>query len=231
MESFSTVGKQVAITGIAGGCVGFVYASCVGKRILPTMLYMCSNWTVPAVPLFTIRQSILEYRQWNSEENGFKAKDRNDMIASVVSGTFLGFGAGYLWGGPWAILPAGIVHAFLGATTQLFFTKFRYWRLEKSLEYAEPAAVSKRWNVDVFRADATPYDRREDNTFDPAKYLFNGIRNLFFGLFGEEPPSCIRYAADIDYRKKLNLKIGILKQQIYDLQVELHEKGIDFEPK
>jgi hypothetical protein len=90
--------------------------------------------------------------------------------------------------------------------------------------------TKRRWNEDAFRDGASPYDPREEVTFDPAKYLFDGIKNNFFGAFFDSPPSYFLYATDVEYRQKLNLKIAVLREQIEELQKELRRKGIDYRP-
>ncbi len=136
-------------------------------------------------------------------------------------------------GGPWAILPAVIVHFILSGTGQSFVTKLDHWRIQKAIEYLNEKEIpekQKRWNHEPFRMNATPHDPREETTFDPAKYLFDMIKSSFFGMFFDEPPSCFKYAADVEYRKKLNMKLLILTQQIEELQQELEKKGIDYRP-
>jgi hypothetical protein len=87
-------------SGISGACVGLVYAACTGRAKSSTSFYMASNWTIAAIPFFTVRQSIFSYLQHSrgQEKRTLYQKDKDALVSSVLSGTTLGFGAGYFWG-------------------------------------------------------------------------------------------------------------------------------------
>lgn len=67
----------------------------------------------------------------------FRERSKTDLFASILSGTILGCGIGFIWRGPFAIVPVGIVHGFGAGVGQSIYTLFDNWRIKKAIARLE----------------------------------------------------------------------------------------------
>jgi hypothetical protein len=130
--------------------------------------------------------------------------------------------------GPWAMLPVGFVHLCLAGIGQSIVSGIRNWRITVALDRKPIQETNQKWNANAFQKDSTSLYHREETKLDPAKYLIDSLRSFLWNALFPDPPSYIRHATDIEYRKKLQLKLSILNQQIYELQNECKSKNIEF---
>ena len=98
---------------------------------------------------------------------------------------------------------------------------------------------TRNWRTQYFEADPN-----DTSLIDPIKTLFDNIGS-FIGWWGVSSTSSektstrsstgdkdwewVRYATDVEYRKKLSYKVVLLKEQITQLRKELRERGIEYQ--
>jgi hypothetical protein len=95
-------------------------------------------------------------------------RDYDEMIASSLSGSVVGGGVGYIWRGPFAIVPGMMTYALLGGMGQAVYTRLRHWRQE--------AALNKRGYESVTYRDILA-GKVENNwgQIDPFQMLFSWV--------------------------------------------------------
>lgn len=102
---------------------------------------------------------------------------------------------------------------------------------DQSAEYPQQP---RNWRTQYFEADPN-----DTSLIDPIKTLFDNIGSFigWWGSSSDETRSSsggndwewVRYATDVEYRKKLSYKVVLLKEQITQLRKELKEKGIEYQ--
>ncbi|KAJ3333505.1 hypothetical protein HDU76_007271 [Blyttiomyces sp. JEL0837] len=226
----------------AGATVGALLAKFRGQSSVAWAFSMGSNWLLLSVPFFTVREGIMFYRHERNRitgRNNLVMRDKDEFIATTISGTLMGGFLGQVWRGPRGI-PAGMLtYGFLASAGQVSFTLFRRLRQDAALRNRavveqEKLAMSTStmdetgtkksslpsWYTDPFRSDggAPPVE----STLDPIQDAFLWLRGKLFGK--EEVPSWaspLANAFDLDYRIKLNNKVTSLEIQVEDLKLEL----------
>jgi hypothetical protein len=192
---------------------------------------MGANYLTISLPFFTTRAALLAIPY----ENKLKNKDRDQMLASVVSGATIGASLSYYTRGTYAIIPGLITYGLIASVGQFIYTYFRHQRLNKALHLhnskltpSDPItipppspSVREIWQSYKFLSneDFTVQDR----DLDPLKDFFNysvAKINSWFGDSEDIPDwaSPLVNALDIDYRKKLNVRINILNGQVSELE-------------
>ncbi|KAJ3276002.1 hypothetical protein HDV01_006172 [Terramyces sp. JEL0728] len=199
--------KYTGTAGILGAVSGGIYGALRDAPIRTTSFYMFTNWTLVTLPFFAIRETTL---------------DRDELLASTISGSICGSAIGYLWRRSPAIIPGAIIYSLVAASGQSVFIGIRNWRiniaLQREKQPLEPITdpFSKyKGGVFINTGEIEPTE------FDPARKVFSFVQLLF-----PESLSFLRYAVDLDYRKKLNFKIEVLSQQIEDLNGEIKQKSV-----
>ena len=201
--SFQQVATQITVSTTIGCMGGILYAELYNMNKPATMFTTGSKWLAISVPFFTARELL------------FKLTD-SKIITSTCSGLIIGGGIGMVRGGPRAVVPVSVLHGFGAMSIQCVFNLVDKFRIHTAIRKMQPAAEKNLIKI-------------ESAGNDPVKVLFNTTRDLILGLFGiTNVPDCVKYATDIDYRKKQLLKLGILRTQIMDLKKELDELNIEY---
>ena len=201
--SFQQVATQITVSTTIGCMGGLLYAELYNMNKPATMFTTGSKWLAISVPFFTTREML------------FKLTD-SKIITSTCSGLLIGGGIGMVRGGPRAVVPISVLHGFGAMSIQCLFNLVDKFRIHTALRKMQPAVEKNQIKI-------------ESVGNDPVKLLFNTTRDLILGLFGiTNVPDCVKYATDIDYRKKQLLKLGILRTQIMDLKKELDELNIEY---
>lgn len=190
---------------------------------------MASTWSIAAIPFFSMRQLILYSKP---APQSLHQSDKDNMIASAISGAFLGLGTGYYWsrGNKYALIPAACVQSILAIIGQTVVTSITHKRIDiavKKLENTQELDKSTNWKKNLTRvSNGKDLPDRSQSDIDPMKYLIESFKDVFIGTFFPDSPSYVIHATDLEYRRKLNLKIALLTDQIHDLKEELHSKQI-----
>jgi hypothetical protein len=192
---------------------------------------MASTWTLAAIPFFSIRQLILYSKPI---PQSLHQSDKNNMTASAISGAFLGIGTGYYWsrGNKYALIPAACVQSVLAIIAQTVATSITHKRIAiaiKKLENPQEPDNKVHWKNNLTRLpNGKDLPDRSQSDMDPMKHLIESFRNVFINTFFPDSPSYVIHATDLEYRRKLNLKIAILSDQIQELKEELESKQIKY---
>jgi hypothetical protein len=129
-------------------------------------------------------------------------------------------------------LPGALVQGTIAFAGQAILTSFKHWRIKTAIHRLEnPRSDEKlaRWNSELVRKENGSFlPDRTPSGFDPMKDLMEGFRDIFINLFFPDAPSYVVNATNLEYRRKLSLKILILEDQINTLKEELKQNGIDF---
>jgi hypothetical protein len=137
-------------------------------------------------------------------------------------------------GGRIAIIPIALFHGFGAFVGQSIVNRFRHWRISKAVsllenpqcELADEHSVKFRDKLEISKVGIPS---RSGIEYDPFKYIFELFRDYTLDYFYPGgAPSYVRLCTDIEYRKKLLLKIGILNTQIEDLKKELDQRNIEY---
>ncbi|KAJ3194911.1 hypothetical protein HK101_001583 [Irineochytrium annulatum] len=178
----------------------------------------------------------MHYRHYVNNKRGVPnllMRDKDELIASAISGTLVGGS----FGGSAGIPAYALVYGVGCAAAQWSYTLLRHWRLRAAMQQRDdelnkrprPQTMMEWWrSVDRFgHVDKQP----QGYTYDPVGEVLGWIRSRVMANF-DVPAylSPLVNAVDVEYRVRLNTKADILKVQIENLEAEItavkKEKGI-----
>ncbi|KAI8617634.1 hypothetical protein BC830DRAFT_1166849 [Chytriomyces sp. MP71] len=238
-RSWSDSAKNVymATTGAVAGAVLGVVA---GQGPVGYSFGMGSNWLLVSLPFFAMREAIIRHRQslnaiYSHRQPAFQHRDADEAFASTLSGSVIGGCLAHYTRGPLAVAGGAIMFGGLGLAGQSLFTFLRHKRQEAAfrlkhaptLQQNEEEPVSLKHNK--IRSESDPHfdDHGWDPLRDATEYLQKMVGNAFGGE--ESVPawaSPMVNALDLEYRKRLNIKIDILERQCASLRYQLKQRGI-----
>lgn len=210
---------------------------------------MGSNWFLVSTVFFTTRESILTFRDRFLSNNDDPVKrivsrDWNEMIASAGSGAFVGGITGWIWRGPMAI-PAGVImYAGITSTGQFIYSSARWYRMKEAWKIHQQQQHQQLFQPYESSLPPTPAPHKESywrrtaafrqdhnkdpkEASDPIKFVFDFIiSQVRYHLDGlPEWASPLANAIDVEYRKRLNVRIRILEDQIEELQEKVQSNN------
>ncbi|KAI9328520.1 hypothetical protein BDR26DRAFT_53024 [Obelidium mucronatum] len=228
----------VALTGTGAG-VGALWGIVKGQGPVGYSFLMGTNWLCLSLPFFVVREAVLHHRQRLNPVYGrlnWKHRDSDDMLASVVGGSVVGGGLAFYTRGSLAVVGGGIVFGTLSAIAQFGFTQFRHARQEAAyeLQNGEEQKASKKY-MDFRNAPPREGTSFDDHGYDPLREFTQWAQKKIINKVGGVAVvdggwvSPILNALDLEYRKRLNVKIDILERQISSLRTQLESKGIQID--
>ncbi|KAJ3007543.1 hypothetical protein HKX48_009060 [Thoreauomyces humboldtii] len=195
---------------------------------------MGANWMVVAAPFFGMREGLLHYRYAENASKGldsFRTRNKDELIASIVSGAVVGAALGALWRGPKAMIAGSLMYATISCGGQALFLTARQWRLREGLKQRaqdvsgqpvpRPWSMARFWEQEIQRPNShLPVEKAKE--FDPLGDLFLWTRDrINENVDLPDWMSPMLNAWDIEYRKRLSIRLGILEVQVGDLKTEV----------
>ncbi|KAI8848505.1 hypothetical protein BC829DRAFT_393711 [Chytridium lagenaria] len=231
LGSMMMTGQGTALATIAGSSVGASLALFYAESSVAWGFGMGANWAVVSLPLFR------HYVNGVREVPNLLVRDKDEMIASTLSGAVVGGGLGYIWRGPRSIPIGMLVYGSLATLLQFTATSLRHYRQSLSLTLETPSTstppstlLSKWQTLPRFTSNPThePVGRFE---IDPLGSLVGWITGKVVDRSGGGHElgaaawwaSPVLNAVDMEYRVRLNKKIGILERQVEKLRKEVAE--------
>ncbi|KAJ3406373.1 hypothetical protein HDU80_011385 [Chytriomyces hyalinus] len=236
-RSLVTSGKNIYVgtvgTTLSAMVVGSAWGVIAGQGAMGYSFAMGSNWLTLSLPFFAVREAVLQQRQHlNKVYNrvNFKHRDSDEMLASGIGGGVVGGGLARFVRGSWAVGGGAIIFGALAAVTQSAFTQVRHWRQEAGHRMLHDSEE----NAPGFAAVLRDHPIREgdlafdDHGWDPLRELVTYMRGRFIRSVDAVPSWASPFvnALDLDYRKRLNIKIEILERQVGALKLQLKARGI-----
>ncbi|KAI9015016.1 hypothetical protein BC832DRAFT_547115 [Gaertneriomyces semiglobifer] len=226
--------ESTTIAGLTGASLGSLLAAARGQSKPAYAFSMGANWVVVSAPFFAIREGVLHYRYAQNMKNGldsFKFRDKDDLIASISSGAIVGAGLGFVWRGPRAIIAGSLMYAALACGGQAIYSLMHHYRIKSALQQRlqgpeqETATVDPHkwsltgfWKMDIVKPDrgAPPAPAAD---FDPIGSLFKWTRDKINDSVDlPDWASPLMNAWDMEYRKKLNVRLDILTAHVAELE-------------
>ncbi|KAJ3280670.1 hypothetical protein HDU79_011447 [Rhizoclosmatium sp. JEL0117] len=227
-----TVGATASAAAV-GGLWGIV----AGQGPVGYAFLMGTNWLSLSLPFFVTREAILHQRQRLNPVYGrrnWRHRDGDEMLASTVAGSVVGGGLAYYTRGSLAVIGGGIMFGTLAAVGQYAATKFRHARQEAGYAIAK-GEEKKEKRIDLRNQPEREPESFDDHGYDPLREFTQYLRRKVLDRMGDVTVtnggwvSPMLNALDLDYRKRLNIKIEILERQVSSLKVQLEAKGIRVE--
>ncbi|KND00372.1 uncharacterized protein SPPG_04696 [Spizellomyces punctatus DAOM BR117] len=224
--------QSTAVAGLTGSTLGAIFAAVRGQSRLAWAFSMGTNWVLAFAPFFGIREAVLHYRyQKNAAEgvDSFRMRDKDELISSITSGAIVGAGMGLIWRGPRALLSGSLMYSLLACGGQTLYLVGRQWRLRTALQQRidnqspipdrdQGFSLSRFWQMEILRPDpsAKPAPAAE---IDPVGSLFVWARDkINANVDLPDWTSPLLNAWDIEYRKRLNIRLKILESQVGELR-------------
>ncbi|KAI9096964.1 hypothetical protein DFS34DRAFT_129644 [Phlyctochytrium arcticum] len=238
-DPWTTIAQGSLAAGLTGASCGAILASYRGHSRAAWAFSMGTNWVVLTAPFLGIREVVLHYRlAKNAQEgiNSYRTRNKDEMIASVAAGAFVGAGVGLVWRGPMAMIAGSLMYSALACGGQFSYLLARDWRLKRAVQERmntinPPPAVepdkcafslSRIWDMEILRENAG--EVVEAAEIDPLGSLFIWARDkVNQNVNVPEWASPLMNAWDIEYRKRLNARLEILEAQVADLKEKAGE--------
>lgn len=235
-NAVSSIAVPIAITSTSGGILGLIIANSTGRSIPFTVLSMSTNYLFLSIPFYSIgfltlaiRFASLNLLSVRNAKNGvadYTRRDYDDMYSSLIAGSILGSGAGFMQRGKWGILPGILGYGFIAGAGQAIYSKLRHFRQQVALRPEKESGFTFRDVLEGKTGDSF-------GEIDPFQMLFAwGKRQLerVVTIPSWASPLVLILifnfqvnAVDLDYRHRLNYKISILEEQIENLANEVKE--------
>ncbi|KAI8816388.1 uncharacterized protein EV422DRAFT_545850 [Fimicolochytrium jonesii] len=233
-NSIPFVLQATTAAGITGASLGALFAVAKGQSHVAWGFGMGANWVTASLPFFGLREGILHYRYARNAAQGidsFRMRNKDELVASIASGAVVGAGLGFVWRGPKAIIAGSVMYSLIACSTQTIYLLFRQYRLRQGLaqhirqqnpsaEPPQPWSMRRLLTLDLLRPDShLPYDHSAQKELDPIGSAFIWARDaLNRSVDLPEWASPLLNAFDVEYRKRLNVRLEILEVQVRDLR-------------
>lgn len=161
-------------------------------------------------------------------------RDKDDVIASMISGGVVGGGLGLLWRGPKAIIAGSLMYSAIATGLQTVYLLGHHWRLNKALqqhiqesspnqEIEKPFSLARFWDREILRKDPhLPPDKGKE--IDPVGAVFMWAKNkINENVEVPDWTSPLLNAWDVEYRKRLNVRLKVLESQVGELRRNVGE--------
>ncbi|KAI8810000.1 hypothetical protein BJ742DRAFT_801823 [Cladochytrium replicatum] len=217
-------------------------ASWSGKQKLPYAFSMGSNWLAVCGPFIALREAGIVGLRTTRLSLGTDprlTRERDEMAASFFAGSVVGGGwTQYRLNRPF--MAGAIFYGGLSCILQQCLTSARHYRQRRALKpVAETPNISERittiFNKPAFslNEDFSPRDPFQD--FDPVEWAFAQLRSAAKWIAGwEDIPawaSPFANAFDVEYRKRLSMRILILEDDIEERRQNIKKLGGDPGPQ
>ncbi|KAJ3033433.1 Mitochondrial inner membrane protease atp23, partial [Rhizophlyctis rosea] len=221
----------------AGAMVGTCYAYVNKLHSVGGTAPWVMNWMLVSAQFLTLREGILHLKYFLNDKRGissFTTKNKDDMIASSISGAVVGGTIGNMWRGPPAIPAASLMYALIASAGQLGITQWHAYRLNQSLKISQGITEPKHipWYTklkNMHRHDPFPDLRQQEldanggiprsTQVDPVADAWVWMRDKINEVVElPEWASPVANAFDIEYRKRLNKRLEILELQVLELR-------------
>ncbi|KAI8914988.1 hypothetical protein DFJ77DRAFT_464245 [Powellomyces hirtus] len=225
--------QATAASGVTGSALGALLAAARGQSRLAWAFGMGANWVVVAGPFFALREGVLHYRyaqNAHTQTDSYRMRNKDEIIASIASGAVVGAGLGLLWRGPKAMIAGSLMYAMLACGGQTAYLLGRQYRLREGLKQrlrddairsGDPPprewSLARFWEMDITRPEShLPAPPKKE--LDPLGDAFVWARDMInANVDMPDWTSPMLNAWDIEYRKRLSIRLGILEVQVRDL--------------
>ncbi|KAJ3016481.1 UNVERIFIED_CONTAM: hypothetical protein HDU68_012183 [Siphonaria sp. JEL0065] len=190
--------------------------------------------------LVVVREAVLHHRQRLNPVYGklnWKHRDSDEMLASITAGSVVGGSLAYYTRGSLAVIGGGIMFGTLSAVAQFAFTQFRHARQDAAYAIKKGEQTESSKTLDLRNPPAREVDSFDDHGYDPLREFTQWVQKTIINKVGGVAVvdggwvSPMLNALDLDYRKRLNVKIEILERQVASLRTQLEAKGIVVDTK
>ncbi|KAJ3069323.1 hypothetical protein HDU98_007634 [Podochytrium sp. JEL0797] len=239
-RSFVLSAKNIYVgtvgTTATGAAIGALWGIVKNQGPVGYSFMMGANWLSVSLPFCVVREAVLHHRHRLNPVYGrlnWRHRDADEMRASIVAGSVVGGGLAYYTRGSLAVIGGGIMFGTLSAVGQYAYTYFRHARQDAAYKLQTQGDTPTTKLMDLRNPKPREEESFDDHGYDPLREFTQFVRRKVLDRMGDVTVvnggwvSPVVNALDLEYRKRLNVKIEILERQVGSLRAQLAMKGIE----